>query len=151
MGEGIVWNNVDSVRLKRSVTIKVIVTEDFKKYLKLEIEKALENLDRQMQNVEGKAKQLIQTLEDKKGDSAKKQVSSIKQQVQMDRYQQMLAKTDLEKRKAEADTLAIGSEFLQGTIDSFVDLKKGDNLYKKLGGMEVIIKDGEILDIREPQ
>jgi len=136
-----------AVRLKRTVTIKVVVTEEFKKYLVSELERAIKNLDGQLGQMEDQGKKLITTLK-KQGEKTKKQVSAISQQINLDRQQESLAKVDLEKKINDAKLLPLNSEFIQGTVDGFVDVEKGDNLYKKLGALEVIIKDGIIQEIR---
>jgi hypothetical protein len=136
-----------AVTLKRTVTIKVIVTEEFKKYLVSELERAIKNLDAQLNQMEDQGKKLIETLK-KQGEKTKKQVVAISQQINLDRQQERLAKADLEKKVKDAQLLPLNSEFIQGTVDGFVEVDKGDNLYKKLGGLEVIIKDGMVQEIR---
>ena len=135
------------VTLQRTVTIKVIVTEDFKKYLTAELERAIKNLDNQVANLETQGKALIENLK-KQGDKTQKQVSAIAQQINLDKQQESLAKDDLKKKIEQAKALKLGSEFVQGTINGFVKVKKGDNLYKKLGAMEIIIKDGVIQEVK---
>lgn len=56
----------------------------------------------------------------------------------------------LEKKRNEIKDFELGSLVIQGTVDGFIKVKKGDNLYNKLGGFEIIIKDGIIQDIIEP-
>lgn len=134
----------EKVTLKRTVTIKAIVTEDFKRYLIHELNGAVRNLENKMQAVIEQGKKLIKTLQDQ---GSAEQVKNIKQQIELERQQQKSAVDDLKKRMEDAKNLPLGSEFIQGTVDGFVDVKKGDNLYKLLGALEVIIKDGEIMDI----
>jgi uncharacterized membrane protein YgaE (UPF0421/DUF939 family) len=135
------------IQLKRTVTIKVIVTEEFKKYLVSELERAIKNLDNQLGQMENQGKKLVTTLK-KQGDKAKKQISAITSQINLDRQQEKLAKSDLEKKIKDAQLLPLNSEFIQGTVDGFAEVDKGDNLYKKLGALEVVIKDGIIQEIR---
>lgn len=135
------------VTLQRTVTIKVIVTEDFKKYLTAELERAIKNLDNQVANLEIQGKTLIENLK-KQGEKTQKQVSAIAQQINLDKQQESLAKEDLKKKIDQAKALKIGAEFVQGTINGFVKVKKGDNLYKKLGAMEIVIKDGVVQEIK---
>ncbi len=135
------------VQLKRTATIKVIVTEEFKKYLVSELERAIKNLDTQLAQMEDQGKKLIDTLK-KQGEKTKKQVAAISQQINLDRQQERLAKADLEKKIQDAQLLPLNSEFIQGTVDGTVDVAKGDNLYKKLGALEIVIKDGIVQDIR---
>jgi hypothetical protein len=138
-----------SLQLQRTVTIKVIVTEEFKKYLSAELQKAINNMDLQLKRMEDQGKKLVESLKKQDEEKTKKQVSAVVQQINMDKQQANLAKTDLLKKIAEAQALKIGSEFIQGTVNGFVDINKGDNLYKKIGAAEVIIKDGVVLDIKE--
>jgi hypothetical protein len=133
--------------LQRTVVIKVIVTEEFKKYLIAELERAIKNLDVQLGTLESQGKQLMESLK-KQGEKTVKQVSAIAQQINMDRHQEGLAKEELLKKIDEAKKLKIGSEFVQGTVNGWVTIKKGDNLYKKLGATEIIIKDGVIQELK---
>lgn len=134
-----------TVTLKRTVTIKAIVTEDFKKYLVFELQNAIKNLDQKMSLVENQGKKLIDTLKDK---GAQDQLNSINQQINLERQQKDAAVVDLNKRIEDAKNLALNSEFIQGSVDGFVSVSEGDNLYQKLGALELIIKDGIIQDIR---
>ncbi|MFC1517059.1 YlqD family protein [Candidatus Margulisiibacteriota bacterium] len=135
------------IKLKRTATIKVIVTEEFKKYLVSELERAVKNLDGQLGQMEDQGKKLITTLK-KQGEKTKKQVAAISQQINLDRQQEKLAKGDLEKKIKDAQLLPLKSEFIQGTVDGTVEIDKGDNLYKKLGALEIVIKDGIVQEIR---
>ena len=135
----------EKITLKRTVTVKAIVTEDFKRYLTHELNGAIRNLENKMAAVLDQGKKLIKTLQDQ---GANDQVKNIKQQIELERQQQKAAVEDLKKRIEDAKALPLESEFIQGTVDGFVDVKKGDNLYKALGALEVIIKDGDIQDIR---
>ena len=133
--------------LQRNVNIKVIVTEEFKKYLVAELERAIKNMDGQLGTMETQGKRLVENLK-KQGEKTVKQVSAIVQQINLDKQQATLAKADLDKKIEEAKNLKIGSEFLQGTVLGTVTVKTGDNLYKKLGGMEILLKDGVVQEIR---
>ncbi|MFC1478863.1 YlqD family protein [Candidatus Margulisiibacteriota bacterium] len=134
-----------SVTLKRTVTIKAIVTEDFKKYLKQELQQAIQDLDNKLNEVITQGNMLIQQLEQQ---GQAEQVNIIKQQMELDKQQQAAAREDLEKKTNDTDLLALSSEFAQGTIDGFVSVKADDNLYEKLGALEIIVKDGIITEIR---
>ena len=133
--------------LQRNVVIKVIVTEEFKKYLVGELEKSIKNMDAQLANMETQGKRLVENLK-KQGEKTVKQVSAIVQQINMEKQQATLAKADIEKKIGEAKELKVGSEFLQGTVHGITTVNAGDILYKKLGGIEVLLKDGVIQEIR---
>ncbi len=135
----------DKVTLKRTVTIKAIVTEDFRRYLVHELNSAIRNLETKLHAVVDQGKNLLKALNDQ---GAKEQMQNIKQQLELERQQSRSAIEDLKKRIEDAKNLTLGSEFIQGTVEGFVDVKKGENLYKALGALEIIIKDGDIMDIR---
>jgi hypothetical protein len=137
------------MQLQKTVTIKVIVTEDFKKYLQAELQNAIKKMDLQMQRMEEQGKKLVANLKKQGEEKTKKQISAIVQQLNMDKQQQSIARADLEKKIEEANNLKIDSEFVQGTVNGFVDVKEGDNLYQKIGKSELIIKDGIIQKIVE--
>ena len=136
---------VKTVTLKRTVTIKAIVTDDFKGYLAYELETAIKDLQTKIQEIEKQGQLLINSL---KNENASEQITSVEQQLKLERQQQLSVIADLQSRINEAKNLDLDSEFVQGTIDGFVSVKQGDNLYQKLGGLEIIVKDGVIQDIK---
>jgi hypothetical protein len=97
---------VKPITLKRTVTIKAIVTEDFKKYLSHEIDNSINELDSKLKVVENQGKQLIDSLV--KGGNTE-QVNNVKQQIQLEKQQQDQAKGDLLKRKEDVSKLEMGS------------------------------------------
>ena len=136
-----------AIQLQRTVTIKVIVTEEFKNYLVAELDRTMKNLDAQVQRMEEQGKKLIENLK-KQGEKTKQQISTIVQQINLDKQQQSIAKVDLAKKAEEAKGLKVGAEFVQGTVNGWVTVEKGDNLYKKIGALELIVKDGVIQEIK---
>lgn len=52
-------------------------------------------------------------------------------------------------RKTEIEKLTIGSEYPRGTIEGQVEVKVGDNLFEKLAGILLIVKDGIVVEIRQ--
>ncbi len=134
-----------SVELKRVVMVKAIVTEAFKANLVKELDRAVGNIDKQTSQVEERAKSYLDTLK-KKGLNQK--ASAFKQQVNDERSKQAAAKTDLLMKIEEAKKLQLNTEFVQGPLEGPVEVAVGDNLYKKVGGAEIIVKDGVIQEIR---
>lgn len=136
---------VKTVTLKRTVTIKAIVTEDFKNYLTYELETAIKDLQQKIQGMEQQGKALIDSLQ---SEGSSDQIKSIEQQLKLEKQQQQNVINDLTRRIEEAKGLQLDTEFVQGTIDGFVGVKVGDNLYQKLGALEIIVKDGIIQDLK---
>jgi hypothetical protein len=129
-----------TVTLKRSVTIKAIVTDKFKEYMAYEINEAIKRSNFRMEDIQKKQKQ----LEGKKNDAG---VANILQQLSSEKVQLEYSIAELKNRLNGIKDIQMGSEFVQGAVDGFVTVSEGDNLYEKLGGMEILIDDGVIKKI----
>ena len=134
-----------TVELKRIVMVKAVVTEAFKDNLIKELERALGNMDLQGQQLEMQSKQYAADLK-KRGQAA--QLATFKKQYQDEQNRMGASKADLQRKIQEARTLVVGTEFVQGPLEGPVTVTIGDNLYKKVGGAEIIVKDGTIQEIR---
>lgn len=134
-----------SVELKRVVMVKAIVTEAFKDNLIKELDRAVKNIEMQETQIDAQGKSYLEDLK-KKGLMQK--AVSFKNQIEEEKSRQAAAKADLMLKIEEAKRLTIGSEFVQGPLEGPVDVSVGDNLYKKVGGAEILVKDGIIQEIR---
>lgn len=130
-----------SVTLKRSVTIKVIVTEKFKQYMLFEISEAKKNAESRLSQLDTQLAELAKLADSEAGKAM------LTQQADAEKIQLKATLADLENRENSVNTLALNSHFVQGTVDGFVSVAEGDNLYEKLGGMEILAKDGIIQKI----
>jgi hypothetical protein len=131
-----------SVTLKRTVTIRVVVTEKFKAYMLYELNESIRSAETRIQLIN---RQIPQLDELASTDNIGRQ--ALLQQLEAEKIQ-LEATLKEQKNRADAiNELKIDSLFLQGTIDGFVSVSEGDNLYEKLGGMEIILKDGIVQKI----
>ncbi|OGC16054.1 hypothetical protein A3J90_03255 [candidate division WOR-1 bacterium RIFOXYC2_FULL_37_10] len=133
------------VELKRVVMVKAIVTEAFKDNLIKELDRAVKNIERQEEQMTEQSKAHMDALKQK---GATQQAVAFKNQFQSEKARIAAAKTDLLMKIEEAKKLTINSEFVQGPLEGPVVVGLGDNLYKKVGGAEIIVKDGIIEEIR---
>jgi hypothetical protein len=134
-----------SIELKRIVMVKAIVTEAFKQNLIKELERAVANLESQITQMETQSKNYLEELK-KKGLMQK--AAAFKHQLEEERARQAAAKSDLMMKIEEAKRLQLGTEFVQGPLEGPVTVSVGDNLYKKVGGAEIVVKDGIVQEIR---
>ncbi|PIS30225.1 hypothetical protein COT42_03350 [Candidatus Saganbacteria bacterium CG08_land_8_20_14_0_20_45_16] len=134
-----------AVELKRVVMVKAIVTEAFKVNLVKELERAIGNIENQSSQITERGKAYLEELK-KKGLMQK--AAAFKHQVEEERNKQAAAKSDLLMKIEEAKKLELGSEFVQGPLEGPVNVEIGDNLYRKVGGAEIIVKDGIVQEIR---
>ncbi|MFC1540465.1 YlqD family protein [Candidatus Margulisiibacteriota bacterium] len=133
------------IELKRVVMVKAIVTDSFKQNLVKELERAVNNLDAQASQMSDRSRSYLDSLK-KKGLMQK--AAAFKHQLEEEKAKQAAAKADLTMKIEDAKKLQTGSEFVQGPLEGPVDVSVGDNLYKKVGGAEIIVKDGIIQEIR---
>ncbi len=127
----------------RPVVIKTIVTEGFKRLYTQDLEDAIKRVDTIVQQLDTQ----IRRSELERQVSPQSRV--IRQQLELERARQEATRADLSMRLREAQDLALNSEFMQGTVESLVEVKVGDNLFTKLGRTELVVKDGIIMEIRE--
>ncbi len=140
---------MDSIKLKRPVAIKAIVTEKFKTEASKEIQQALQNFDLALQQLEFQGKRALTDL-DKNPDVPNKEQARQNLQMQIDQQRGQInaQKAELLQRLNMIAQLDMDSEFLQATVDNYVEVKVGDNLYEKMSNTEVIVKDGIVIEIR---
>ncbi|MEE8638224.1 MAG: YlqD family protein [Candidatus Margulisiibacteriota bacterium] len=134
-----------SIELKRVVMVKAIVTEAFKQNLVKELERAVSNLENQATQMAERSKSYLDSLK-KKGMMQK--AAAFKHQMEEEKARQAAAKSDLTMKIGESKKLQMGTEFVQGPLEGPINVGVGDNLYKKVGGAEIIVKDGIIQEIR---
>ena len=128
----------NQITLSRRIAVKSIVTDQFRSYLRYELSQTISMGLKRIDEIDEKLKALDKTdpkhalyLEDRARveselDSARSQEKTI-------------------------DALKNDDLFSQGSIEGFVSVNIGDNLYDKLGGLEIVVKDGIIKKIQPAQ
>lgn len=137
---------MQSISLRRQVTIVAIVTEQFRQQATAELQAGLQQMDMEAQQLEFQGKRALTDFE-KRGASAP-ELENIKEQIEEQRQRIKSQKAELLAKLDMIGKLDIGSEFIQGTVDNFVDVKVGDHIYAKLANPQVIVKDGIVQEIR---
>ena len=137
---------MQSISLRRQVTIVAIVTDQFRQQASAELQGALQQMDLEAQQLEFQAKRAVGDLE-KRGASAA-ELENVHMQVEEQRQRIRAQKADLMSKLEMVGQLEVGSEFIQGNVDNFVDVAVGDHLYAKLANPQIIVKDGIVQEIR---
>ena len=132
--------------LKRSVRVKAIVTEKFKQEMEKNLKMQTARIDKTLEQIDSQTKPYIEDFK-KKGKT--KQLESLRQQIAQEKGKLTMQKKVSAKKIEDIKKLVLGSEFVQGTMESWVNIKVGDNIFKKVGGMEILIKDGIVREIRK--
>lgn len=133
------------LHLKRNVIVKVVVTEQFKQDYRRELE-------RQLSVAEGKAKELKSSIArlviESAGVGNATYVESLKAKIEEERMLQEAIANELRERIKEIQNLEIDSIFPYTVLEGYVEVKEGDDLFKKVTGGEVVLKDGIVVSIK---
>ncbi len=140
-----------SLLLKRPVTVKAIVTAQWKEEVTQQLQKQVAQIDQQMQQLEIQGKRTIEEITKQAPDptliQVKKQIENIQGQVSQKKGEMLEKKNQFLQQLQQIQLLELDQEVIQAQMESFFRLEKGDNLVKKLN-VEVVIRDGVVEEIR---
>ncbi|MDK2822154.1 MAG: hypothetical protein PWQ67_1200 [Clostridia bacterium] len=129
--------------IMRSIVVKQVVTENFKKKTASEIQEALKKVEIDIENFDKQTKKTVTELTLK----GHPQINQIKQQIEVEKEKLTSYKQQLLEKLKLVSKLNIDEEVVQGTIEGPLEVKIGDN-FDALSRTEMVIKDGIIVDIR---
>ncbi|MEL6579859.1 MAG: YlqD family protein [Cyanobacteria bacterium J06621_12] len=139
-----------SLLLKRPVTVKAIVTAQWKEEVTQQLQKQVAQLDKQMQQLEMQGKRTIEEITKQAGavsPQIKKQTENIQGQVNQKKAEMLEKKNQFLQQLQQIQLLELDQEVVQAQMESFFRLEQGDNLVKKLN-VEVVLRDGVVEEIR---
>ena len=137
----------NTLRLRQDVGLIFIVTADLKDRLLEEITAAQEEVGRQIDQFDFRARHALAELQRADLNRA----MAARQQIDAEKRRLEAIKHELTDRAGEVEKLSIGGEYPRGTIEGLVDIAVGDNLFEKLAGVQLIVKDGVVIDIRRQE
>ncbi len=135
----------DSVTVKREVVLRAVVTDKLKQDLDKEFREAIDELDRRITQLDIGARQYVSELQR----TNIQQAISVRQQIETEKRRYQQAKDELIQRQRQIEGLELGAEIVRGTLEGEAELKVGDNLQTALQGVEIVVKDDEVIEIRE--
>jgi hypothetical protein len=133
-----------SITVQRPVVIKAIVTESFKRLYIQDLEDTIKRVEAIVQQIDVQIRRM--DLERQ----ITPQTKTLRQQLELERARQEAARAELQARLREAEALELNQEFVQGTLEGTVEISVGDNLFDKIARTEIVVKDGIVMEIREP-
>ncbi|VEP11691.1 conserved hypothetical protein [Hyella patelloides LEGE 07179] len=140
-----------SLMLKRPITVKAIVTDRWKKEVQQQLQNQVNQLDKQIQQLEAQGKNAIGDIQKQSKNPSSpqviKQMENIQGQVNQKKGELLNKKNQLLQQLQQVQTLELNQEVVQAQMESFFRVEKGDNLVQKLN-VEVVIRDGIVEDIR---
>lgn len=137
---------MNTLRIKQNILVKVIVTEKFKEDYKKELNKQIEAAENKAKGLKSSlAKLVIESA----GIKNASYVESLKARIEEERMLQEGLMGELKGKTTEIDKLKIGDLFSYTMLEGSVEVKEGDNLWQKVTGAEIVIKDNIIISIKE--
>jgi len=136
---------METLRLRQEVGLIFIVTEELKNRLLEEFNAASEEVQRQIDQFDFRARHALAELQRTDLNRA----MAARQQIEAEKQRLAAIKHELQDRRREIEALEIGEEYPRGNIEGFIDVKVGDNLFAKLAGYQLVVKDGSVVQIRE--
>ena len=138
-----------SIKLKRQVTIKTVVTDAFRTRAKGELSKEIETVDNQLVALDAQYQHSLRQLEQmaQQGQSVEGPMEQLHQEVNTKRSQLTALKNEVSNQLNNLDTVANGALVVTGMLESFADVAVGDNIYTKIQNSVVVVEDNVVKEI----
>jgi SMC interacting uncharacterized protein involved in chromosome segregation len=137
----------ESVTIKRDVILRAIVTPGLKEQLDDEFAAAIEQLDGRITQLDIGARQYVTELQR----TDIQQAMALRQQIEAEKRRYRQAKDELIQRQRAVSELEEGTEVIRGTLESWAEISVGDNIQTALRGIEIVVSDDEVIEIRETE
>ena len=139
-----------TLTIKRTISIKAIVTTTWKQDAEKELSKAISTTDQQLSQLEQEGQQVVSNIRSQSinplDPRVQEQVGQIQQQVAAKRNELEEQKRNLLQQQNQVRELKLDDIVDQGQVDSFCDVSVGDDLIKKMQ-VSITVKDGIIQSI----
>ncbi len=139
-----------TLSIKRSVTIKAVVTPAWKEEAERELSAAIANTDEQLAQLEKEGQKIVDGLRSQSANPldprVQDQVGQVQQQVAGKRSELEEQKRNFLQNQSQVRELKMEEIVDQGQIESFCDLSVGDNLVSKMQ-VSVLVRDGIVESI----
>ena len=140
----------ETLTIKRSISIKAVVTTTWKEDAENELSKAISGTDQQLSQLEQEGQQVVSNIRSQSinplDPRVQEQVGQIQQQVAGKRNELEEQKRNLLQQQNQVRELKIDDIVEQGQVDSFCEVSVGDDLIKKMQ-VSITVKDGIIQSI----
>ena len=142
----------ESISLIRQIAVRAIVTENFKSQVANEISRNIQQIDAELQQLEFKGKRAVSDIEKRAGGivsaDARVQIETIRNQVEAEKMRLLQLKEEMQGQNQALNELPVGSVVTQFTVENPVEVRIGENIFQRLEGGEILVKDGIIQEIR---
>jgi len=136
-----------TLSIKRSITVRAVVTPRWKEDAERELSNAISGVDQQLAQLEQEGQSLIEEIRRQSANPldprVQDQVGSVQQQVAAKRAELEEQKRQMLEQQRQVRELDMEQIVEQGQLESFCDVRVGDNLVQKLQ-VAVLVRDGVI-------
>ena len=136
-----------SLSIKRSITVRAVVTPRWKEDAEREISNAIAGSDGQLAQLEQEGQQLVDAIRSQSANPldprVQDQVASVQEQVAAKRAELEEQKRQLLEQQVQVRDLEMEQIVDQGQIESTCEVRVGDNLVQKLQ-VAILVRDGVI-------
>ena len=130
--------------LKRKVTVKAVVTEEYKRRLIDHLEQALGKVELSIQQLDFQGQRYLTEI----GNADPDLTAAFRERFERQKKRQEQIRGDLSRRLAAVRELEISAEHVHTVLDGFTEVNVGDNLAWKLEAAELVTKDDVVVEIR---
>jgi hypothetical protein len=136
-----------TLSIKRTITVRAVVTPRWKEDAERELTAAALNTDEQLSQLEQEGQQLINEIRLQSANPldprVQDQVASVQQQVAAKRAELEEQKRQILEQRRQVQGLDMEQIVEQGQLESFCQVQVGDNLVAKMQ-VAVLVRDGVI-------
>ncbi|BAZ88787.1 MULTISPECIES: YlqD family protein [Aphanizomenonaceae] len=137
--------------LKRVVNVKVIVTPLWKEEVQQQLQEQINQTDQQLQQLDMEGQRTISVIQKQSlqppGPQTLQQIDNIQLQINQKKSELLEQKNQLLQNLQQVQYLDLDEEVNQFQMESFFQVKTGDNLISKMQ-VEIVLRDGVIEEIR---
>ncbi|MFM8604642.1 MAG: YlqD family protein [Cyanobium sp.] len=137
----------DSLTIKRTITVRAVVTPRWKEDAERELSNAISNLDQQLAQLEQEGQRVVDEIRRQSANPldprVQEQVGSVQQQVGAKRAEFEEQKRQVLEQQSQVRELQMEQIVDQGQIESTCEVQVGDNLVEKLQ-VAILVRDGVI-------
>ena len=141
-----------TLSIKRSITIRAVVTPAWKEEAERELSAGISTTDQQLAQLEQEGQQVADDVRRQSANPldprVQEQVAQVQQQVAAKRAELDEQKRNLLQQQAQVRELEMEQIVDQGQLESFCDIQVGDNLVSKMQ-VAVVVRDGVIEAIEQ--
>ena len=133
------------VTLRRPLAYKVIVTEQFRQEMGEELQRAADEVQGQLDQLDFQSRRYLLELQK----TNLSQAMAVRDEIEKEKRKQQRVKEEILNRKKEIAEMPDGERFLRGMLEGIVEVSEGDNLRNLLTAAEILVKDDVVIEIKD--